>query len=68
MARSGLDPPESLRKVGGRIVSFHLKDIAKKNDPGCRNTVFGEGDFANVLKELMRLGYAAPSSTNRAGC
>jgi len=58
-ARSGLDPVESLRKVRGRIVSFHLKDIAKKNDPGSRNTVFGEGegDFAIVLKELKRLGY-----------
>jgi sugar phosphate isomerase/epimerase len=45
--------------VKGRIVSFHLKDIAKKNDPNSRNTVFGEGegDFANVLKELKRLGY-----------
>ncbi|MCL5096135.1 MAG: sugar phosphate isomerase/epimerase [Candidatus Omnitrophica bacterium] len=58
-ARSGLDPVESLRKLKGRIISFHLKDIAKKNDPNCRNTVFGEGegDFANVLQELKRLGY-----------
>jgi L-ribulose-5-phosphate 3-epimerase len=58
-ARSGLDPVASLRKLSGRIVSFHLKDIAKRNDPGSRNTVFGEGegDFANVLKELKRLGY-----------
>jgi sugar phosphate isomerase/epimerase len=58
-ARSGLDPVESLRKVEGRIVSFHLKDIARKNDPDSRNTVFGEGEgeFAIVLKELKRLGY-----------
>jgi L-ribulose-5-phosphate 3-epimerase len=58
-ARSGLDPIESLRKLKGRIVAFHLKDIAKKNEPGSRNTVFGEGegDFANVMKELKRLGY-----------
>jgi sugar phosphate isomerase/epimerase len=58
-ARSGLDPVESLRSLKGRIVSFHLKDIAKKNEPSSRNTVFGEGegDFANVLKELKRLGY-----------
>ena len=58
-ARSGLDPIEFLRKVQGRIHAFHLKDIAKKNDPGSHNTVFGEGegDFANVLKELKRLGY-----------
>jgi sugar phosphate isomerase/epimerase len=58
-ARSGLDPVESLRKLKGRIICFHLKDIAKKNDPNCRNTVFGEGegDFAKVLEELKRLGY-----------
>jgi sugar phosphate isomerase/epimerase len=58
-ARSGLDPAESLRKMKGRIISIHLKDIAKKNEPSSRNTVFGEGegDFANSLKELKRLGY-----------
>ncbi len=58
-ARSGLDPVESLRKVKDRILAFHLKDIAKRNEPGSRNTVFGEGegDFAKVLRELKRLGY-----------
>lgn len=58
-ARSGLDPVESLRKMKGRIISIHLKDIAKRDEPSSRNTVFGEGegDFANSLKELRRLGY-----------
>ena len=58
-ARSGLDPVECLRKLKGRIISFHLKDIEKKNEPNSRNTVFGEGegDFPNVLKELKLLGY-----------
>ena len=58
-ARSGLDPVESLRKVKGRLICFHLKDIAKKNEPNSRNTVFGEGEgeFAKVLQELKRLGY-----------
>jgi L-ribulose-5-phosphate 3-epimerase len=58
-ARSGLDPVESLRKVKDRLLSFHLKDIAKKNEPSSRNTVFGEGEgeFVTVLKELKRLGY-----------
>jgi len=58
-ARSGLDPVESLRKLKGRILSFHLKDIATRNDPGSRNTVFGEGEgeFPRVLQELKRLGY-----------
>ena len=58
-ARSGLDPVESLRKMKGRMISIHLKDIAKRDEPSSRNTVFGEGegDFANSLKELKRLGY-----------
>ena len=43
----------------GRIISFHLKDVAKKGDPQSRNTVMGEGqaDCAQTLKELRRLGY-----------
>jgi sugar phosphate isomerase/epimerase len=58
-ARSGLDPVECLRQMEGRIVSFHLKDVAKKGDLGARNTVLGEGqaNCAEVLKELKRLGY-----------
>ncbi len=58
-ARSGLDPVESLRKVKDRLISFHLKDIEKKNQPSSRNTVFGEGegDFPKVLKELKLMGY-----------
>ena len=58
-ARSGLDPVECLRQLQGRIISFHLKDVAKKGDPQSRNTVMGEGqaDCAQTLKELRRLGY-----------
>ncbi len=58
-ARSGLDPVDCLRQLQGRIVSFHLKDVAKKGDPQSRNTVMGEGeaDCAKTLKELRRLGY-----------
>jgi sugar phosphate isomerase/epimerase len=58
-ARSGLDPAACLRQLQGRILSFHLKDVAKKGDPQSRNTVMGEGeaDCAKTLKELKRLGY-----------
>jgi sugar phosphate isomerase/epimerase len=57
--RSGLDPAECLRQLKGRIVSFHLKDVARKGDTSSRNTVFGEGegDCAGVLRELKRLKY-----------
>lgn len=58
-ARSGLDPVECLRQLQGRIISFHLKDVARKGDPQSRNTVMGEGeaDCAGTLAELKRLGY-----------
>jgi sugar phosphate isomerase/epimerase len=58
-ARSGLDPVECLRQLQGRIISFHLKDVAKKGDPQSRNTVMGEGeaDCAKTMKELKRLNY-----------
>ena len=58
-ARSGLDPVECLRQLQGRIISFHLKDVAKKGDPQSRNTVMGTGeaDCAKTLKELRRQGY-----------
>lgn len=58
-ARSGLDPAEALRKMQGRILSIHLKDILKKGDRGSRNCVFGTGEatLAAGLAELRRLGY-----------
>ena len=58
-ARSGLDPVACLRQLQGRLISFHLKDIAKKGDPQSRNTVMGEGeaDCAKTLQELRRLHY-----------
>jgi sugar phosphate isomerase/epimerase len=58
-ARSGLDPVECLRKLQGRIITFHLKDVLKKGQLNSRNTVIGEGeaDCARTLKELRRLGY-----------
>ena len=58
-ARSGLDPVECLRKFQGRIVTFHLKDIAKRGAPQSPNTVIGigEADCAATLAEFKRLGY-----------
>lgn len=58
-ARSGLDPVACLRQLEGRLLSFHLKDIAEKGNPTSRNVVLGEGqaDAARVLPELKRQGY-----------
>ena len=58
-ARSGLDPVQCIRQLGGRLLSVHLKDIAKKGDPASRNILFGAGeaDLPAALRELRRLGY-----------
>jgi sugar phosphate isomerase/epimerase len=58
-ARSNLDPVECLKKLEGRILNFHLKDILIKGELFCRNTVIGEGQgsCAESLQELARQGY-----------
>ncbi len=58
-ARSDLDPVECLRKLEGRIINYHLKDVLTKGDLNSRNTVMGEGqaDCVKTLQELKRQGY-----------
>ena len=57
--RSGLDPVECLKKLDGRILGFHLKDVAEKGNPKARDVPLGQGkaNFTAVLKELKRQGY-----------
>lgn len=57
-ARSGIQPVEGLKKVEGRIVELHLKDIAKFGDPKSSCVVFGkgEGDIAGIVREIRRQG------------
>jgi sugar phosphate isomerase/epimerase len=57
--RSGLDPVECLKKMEGRVLGFHLKDVIEKGKPAARDVPLGEGkaDYAAVLTELKRQGY-----------
>jgi len=57
--RSGLDPVECLKKLDGRILGFHLKDVAEKGNPKARDVPLGQGkaNYSAVLKELNRQGY-----------
>lgn len=50
--RSGIVPLEALKKLQGRIVSFHLKDLNEKN----RDVPFGAGraDIKGILAEMWR--------------
>jgi sugar phosphate isomerase/epimerase len=57
--RSGLDPIECLKKMEGRIITFHLKDVAEWGKPEARDVPLGTGkaNYAAVLRELHRQGF-----------
>lgn len=56
--RSGLDPVACLKKMEGRVLGFHLKDVAEKTVES-RDVPLGEGkaNYEAVLTELKRQGY-----------
>jgi len=61
--RSGLNPLESLKKLEGRIVSFHFKDLNREGK-GAHDVPWGEG-VANVpalLEEMKRQQFQGPVS------
>lgn len=57
--RSGLDPVECLKKLEGRILGFHLKDVAEKGNRQSRDVPLGQGagNYAQVMAEIKRQGY-----------
>jgi sugar phosphate isomerase/epimerase len=56
MPKSGINPVDALKKLEGRIIAIHLKDIAAYDDPKLVDVVVGTGviDFPAVFKELER--------------
>ena len=52
--RSGLNPLECVKKLKGRIVGFHIKDLKKNGDNYNADCVLGQGDVgvAEILKEV----------------
>lgn len=62
--RSGLDPVECLKKLEGRVISFHFKDL---KDFGIRKThdvPWGTGwsNVSGVMNEMKRQGFQGPIS------
>lgn len=57
-ARSGLVPLECVKKLKGRVISSHLKDLNVASDKG-HDVPWGAGacNIAGVLAELKRQGY-----------
>jgi len=57
--RSGIVPLEAVKKLEGRIVSFHLKDLETFGDRSAHDVPWGtgKGDLKKVLAELKRQGF-----------
>jgi sugar phosphate isomerase/epimerase len=58
-ARFGFDPVACLKKMEGRVVSFHLQDTAEMNNLNAKEATLGEGkaNCRELLKELRRQDY-----------
>lgn len=56
--RSGLDPLTCLKKLEGRIIEFHFKDVTPKS-PKAEDTVWGTGvcDIPAIIKEMHRQNF-----------
>lgn len=57
--RSGIDPLAALKKLEGRIISLHFKDLNEFGNPGAHDTIWGtgKGDINAWLAELDRQGF-----------
>ncbi len=70
--RSGLNPVECLKKLEGRIISFHFKDLNKSGQEPLHDVPWGTGvcDVKGMLAEVRRQGIKADrfsSNTNTTG-
>jgi sugar phosphate isomerase/epimerase len=56
--RSGLNPLECIKKLEGRIISFHFKDLNRYGE-GAHDVPWGtgEGDVKGMLTEIHRQGF-----------
>ncbi len=57
--RSGFDPVDACRKLEGRIISLHLKDVERFGDKKaeCVPWGTGKGRIEDIMKELHRQGF-----------
>lgn len=54
--RSGLNPAECLKKLEGKILGVHLKDIHQSDNPDANDVVIGKGviNFPAIIDEFKR--------------
>lgn len=57
--RSGLDPVEQVKKLEGRLISFHLKDLKDFGTKNTHDVPYGTGKakVKEVLEELDKQGF-----------
>lgn len=57
--KSGINPLDAVKKLGGHIIGIHLKDIAAYDDPTLKDVPVGTGvvDFPAIFAELKRQGF-----------
>ncbi len=57
--RSGINPLEALKKLEGRIISLHLKDLNEFGNPRAHDVIWGtgKGDVEAMLSELDRQNF-----------
>ncbi len=57
--RAKIDPLEALKKLEGRIISLHFKDLNKMGRPGEHDVPWGtgKGNARAMLEELKRQGF-----------
>ena len=57
--KSGIDPLDAVKKLGGHILGIHFKDIAAYDDPGLKDVVTGTGivKFPEIFAELRRQNF-----------
>jgi sugar phosphate isomerase/epimerase len=62
--RSGLDPTACLKRLEGRILTVHLKDVEEWGKPESRDVPLGTGKakYEEVLAELLRQKFRGVAS------
>jgi sugar phosphate isomerase/epimerase len=63
--RSGLDPVESLKKLNGKVIGMHFKDVVKDTPDGkYHDVIWGGGDSKvdGVIGEMKRQKFKGPIS------
>ncbi len=57
--RSGINPAEGLKKLEGRIISFHFGDVEKFGEKSSHDVIWGQGvaKSEKLLKQLHEMGF-----------